>query len=146
MKQFKAKRNKTEETKAETPKNIQILSFGQFSLAGINPTKPEKVNQDSAFVINSTIGLVCGVADGHGFYGEKVSNFITNSIPLLLTQPIPSIFSTLNTNLTNQNFDTNYSGSTLSLIIINDKLTVTNVGDSQVLLGSLIESNKNKVQ
>ena len=46
--------------------------------------------------------------------------------------------------LSSQGIDTRYSGSTLSLAIFSDDLIVSNVGDSQIILGSLQASIKNQ--
>ena len=127
------------------PLLIELKSQGVYSLRGSYSVRPDKPNQDCGFVYDTPYGLVCGVADGHGHYGELVSGYISRSLLSLPLTNLASTYTTLHDRLSSQGIDTRFSGSTLSLAIFSPhRLVVSNVGDSHIILGSQGVSNSKK--
>jgi serine/threonine protein phosphatase PrpC len=114
---------------------VQVKSCGQFTMQGYNSENLNKVNQDTGFCVDTPNGLVFGVADGHGHYGELVSQYIGSVLNRLSLSSISAFYLYVHDSLTSQGIDSRYSGSTLSIACLNDKLIVSNVGDSHVILG-----------
>eukprot|EP00913_Durusdinium_trenchii_P033471 g31336.t1 len=48
--------------------------------------KPDSPNQDDFFVLQTNTWLFCGVADGHGENGHKVSHFVQEQLPQAVLQ------------------------------------------------------------
>ena len=65
-----------------------ILNIVHKSVTGMSEGKQKKDNQDAYFVIDSFAGvpnqILLGVMDGHGFYGNKVSNYVRAALPFNL--------------------------------------------------------------
>lgn len=150
MERKKKKNSQPEEIKhSQIPQGpqIQIKSFGSATLQGISQQNPSKKNQDTYFLYNMPTGFVCGVADGHGHYGEFISKYIFDKISSyrFTSKPNhPQFYNFLNDNLKTLDIDTQYSGSTLALVTVTNEIIVSNVGDSCVILGSLNSASKNK--
>ncbi|OMJ72385.1 hypothetical protein SteCoe_29200 [Stentor coeruleus] len=145
------KKKKSEEIKLpQAPQGPQIIikSSGSATLQGISQQNPTKKNQDTCFQYNMPTCFVCGVADGHGHYGEFISKYISDNISSyrFTNKPNhPQLYNFLQNNLKTLNVDIQYSGSTLSLVTVTNEIIISNVGDSCVILGSLSSTNKNKV-
>lgn len=126
-----------------------VAKFAHRSQVGYQPNNPHKVNQDNFIeAVNfagKTNAYLFAVADGHGTYGHEVSRYIKKRLPVLLSQE-SAIFSTpkkaisaavirCNMELKNAQFDVNFSGSTLTLALIdNYRVWCGNVGDSRTLI------------
>lgn len=146
----KKKNSQPEETKlSQIPQGpqIQIKSLGSATLQGISQQNPTKKNQDTYFINYMPNAFVCGVADGHGHYGEFISKYIFDKIlsyRFTGKPDHPQLYNFLNDNLKTLDVDTQYSGSTLALVTVTNEIIVSNVGDSCVILGSLNSASKNK--
>ena len=151
------------ETKIEIPKKIKYFkNFKYNSLAGKDPFLINKINQDTALTeinINNIEGFnAFGVLDGHGDEGHNVSNFaknyiineIKNYFLKLQINSLSDIYNELKKNdyflikniyqntdkeLTKQNFNSNFSGTTCVIVFqIGYNLITANVGDSRAIL------------
>merc|ERR550514_1360462 len=85
--------------------------------------------------------------DGHGEAGDKVSQFFTSRFeerlfshakwPSAPGEAMSDCLRTLEAECLKQGFDTEFSGTTAVLAtIIGNQLTVANVGDSRIILGT----------
>lgn len=87
-----------------------------------------------------------GVCDGHGSNGKEVSNFIRQVLPSYLAteKSFKAAFSETEL-LLNQQYDTNLSGSTVTLVLFQgNKITSINAGDSRAIKVAIV-ANKVKV-
>ena len=112
-----------------------ISSFSHKTMTGYMPGNPAKVNQDNYITIQNLTDDISffAVADGHGINGKEVSSFIKERYPVLLSKD-PNLLGNprkalstcalkVNSDLSHQEFDVNFSGSTfVSLLIRNKKL------------------------
>lgn len=71
------------------------LQIGIYSQKGVDPKRPQKVNQDAYFHAdfysekNEQLFFTCiGVLDGHGLKGHLVSNYLSQQLPLQLHQQL----------------------------------------------------------
>ena len=126
------------------------------SQRGYYPDTPNKRNQDACLVLppkdtNGRAGYF-GVYDGHGTYGDKVSEFVRDSLPKLIKKSMSE-----GTYVDSPNFDEAYSnifvdcnkklhkygkiddytsGTTAASVWIENKtVKVANIGDSRVIIG-----------
>ena len=126
-----------------------VSKFAHRSQVGYQPNNPHKVNQDNFIeAVNfagKTNAYLFAVADGHGTYGHEVSRYIKTRLPVLLSQesalysaPKKAISAAVircNMELNSVQFDVNFSGSTLTLALIdNNRIWCGNVGDSRTLI------------
>ncbi|EGR31134.1 protein phosphatase 2c, putative, partial [Ichthyophthirius multifiliis] len=124
--------------------HIIIIKAGQYS------PSDRKVNQDSSInmikkISDQQIGFF-GVFDGHGEYGEQVSNYVKENLQKYLlfklknTQNIISILnecfdSVSNDLLRNNQINTYLSGTTaVTVFIQGNKIYCSNCGDSRAIL------------
>lgn len=135
---------KEEEKKGKTLR-IVIRAHGEFSVKGFYPERPDKPNQDSVFFHDTPFGLVFGIADGHGYYGEQVSQYISTMLSSISLTNLPRAFTSIHDNLVSQGIDGKFSGSTLSLALFTDKLVIANVGDSHIILFSNVSTQKKNI-
>ena len=152
----KIKKNDLKNKETKYIKDIQCICKKGFSGPGI-----KKTNQDNYFIFNNFLNnknySYIGVCDGHGIYGQDISTYLVNNLPInlntdLLNQNIISIssekihniskyinssFIQTNINLnTDERIDSTYSGSTCSSLILTPKKLISiNVGDSRCILG-----------
>ena len=148
-----------------------LINIRGLSIPGKDTNNRVKLNQDS-YIIKRNINNInnfniFGVFDGHGFYGNTISNYIKdNLIKKISEHPkikaldslediyiqlknknfkiIKDIFIEIDNQILNvQNeIDISLSGSTCNMIIeIGDHLIIANTGDSRAIL---IYENKNK--
>ena len=114
------------------------------------PGNPDKVNQDACFSTTQGDFHLFGVCDGHGMYGHYVSAFIKQRLPALIFHDpklqldvktaLHTAIVKCNQDLQGINLDTNFSGSTLIVVLIKgQKLWCANVGDSRAVLGRQIK-------
>lgn len=118
-----------------------------------------KINQDRYFIfrnfLNNNDIIFLGVCDGHGQFGNEVSEYLKENLPNELNHQLKNCSATIDTpfeqiekviqdcfveqnnKLINYDrIDTRISGSTcLSTIYSPEKLIIANVGDSRCLLG-----------
>ena len=129
-------------------KSLEII-YRAYSKTGMSPDNPKKVNQDSFFHIESFANIpgcyLFGICDGHGQFGKEISSFIANRLPIiimnsqnLLINPKQALISSvelLQAEILHTKLDTSFSGSTLNLILILNRIIYcANVGDSRSVL------------
>lgn len=119
-------------------------------------TRKAKINQDRGafeypFAGRKNAAWFC-VMDGHGRSGEKISEFAINKLPELLTQH-PCLFTDPGRALEESFLKTDdllrehlgviaaTAGTTcVACLLVDDHLTIANVGDSRAVLGSISPS------
>jgi serine/threonine protein phosphatase PrpC len=128
----------------------------------------KKVNQDRYFIFRNFVmgfeNIFMGVLDGHGYYGQEVSEYIKENLPMDLnrilktkkldllkddlSQTIKQTFEMENNSLLrNKQIDSNLSGSTcVSVIYTPEKLIIANLGDSRCVLGKKINDKEWKAE
>jgi serine/threonine protein phosphatase PrpC len=147
-------------------KNRNVL-HGIRTRRGYNAMNLQKKNQDAYFAfpnfMNSELLHLFGVCDGHGTNGEKIAEFVAKTFPhhleaillqkaeqkgnfeniasFLLSQSLEmSIFQALEKtveDLTKQEVDSYFSGTTLNaILIVHNNVFVCNVGDSRSVMAS----------
>ena len=138
-------------------KGKKIKCIHDISKTGLSGDE-KKVNQDRYFIFNNFVegfdNIFMGVCDGHGYFGQEISEYIKENLPMDLNRLIKTrkldlnkddlsdtIISTFlmenNTLLRNKQIDSDLSGSTcLGVIYTPQKLIIANVGDSRCVLGS----------
>lgn len=114
--------------------------------------KPDSPNQDDFFVLQTNTWLFCGVADGHGENGHKVSHFVQEQLPQAVLQrlktenftnwrtsvvgAVDEVQSKLKLQIPDEATD---SGSTASMVFLSKdpegkwKLQSTFIGDSMIV-------------
>ena len=157
------KLNKKEKSNKEYDKEINYFRKCIYkSIAGKDSFGNRKINQDLYLVQINFINIegfnIFGVLDGHGENGHKVAAFTRDFIlselnnyfrkhkpsslleiyPLLKKNNfsiIKDIYQKADKKLLNQNFNSNFSGSTCVIVFqIGNKLICSNVGDSRAIL------------
>lgn len=137
-------------------KKAVVTKFSSLSRPGADFTGTTKTNQDSYLMKKySLTDHVFGVFDGHGFQGHFVSQAISkffNELPfgsLNSQSSLQTTFSSLSQTIKASNrFDSNSSGSTCVLVVINsDKIYCANCGDSRAIMlsgknGSIISLSR----
>ena len=140
----------------------KIKCIHEISKTGIAGTE-KKINQDRDFIFRNFVegfdNIFMGVCDGHGFFGNEVSEYIKENLPMDLNRIIKTrkldinkddlsevIINTFlmenNALFRNQQIDSDLSGSTcISVIYTPKKLIISNVGDSRCVLGSRFGEN-----
>ena len=139
-----------------TFKGKKIRCIHDISKTGLAGDE-KKVNQDRYFIFRNFVegfdNIFMGVCDGHGFFGNEVSEYIKENLPMDLNRIIKTkkldlnkddlsevIISTFimenNSLLRNKQIDSDLSGSTcVSVIYTPQKLIISNLGDSRCVLG-----------
>ena len=138
-------------------KGKQIKCIHDISKTGL-AGEEKKINQDRYFIFRNFVegfdNIFMGVCDGHGYYGNEISEYIKENLPMDLNRIIKTrkldlnkddlkevIINTFlmenNSLLRNKQIDSDLSGSTcVSVIYTPKKLIIANVGDSRCVLGS----------
>ena len=115
----------------------------------------DQINQDRAMIVSPLFGSerakLCGVWDGHGYLGERVSEFAAQQTPLRL---VNAVRDTADASLNNENLiiqalknifieidrdvPTNgMGGSTASMALqVGSQLYIANVGDSRTIVAT----------
>ena len=145
----------------KTIKFINSLCKRGYSGPGI-----KKLNQDNYFIYNKFLQnpnfTYMGICDGHGIFGQNVSDFLVENLPKNLNEKFlnNNITSLKNENIynlssffeqtfietnkqlnSNERIDSSLSGSTcVSLIFTPERLICINVGDSRCILGKFVEN------
>ena len=168
------KSNKQEKNNEEYDKERNYFRKCIYkSIAGKDSFGNRKINQDLYLAQINFINIkgfnIFGVLDGHGENGHKVAafarDFILSELNNYIQKHKPSslldIYSLLKKNnysiikdiyqkadkkLLNQNFNSNFSGSTCVIVFqIGNKLICSNVGDSRAILIYTSEENDSKL-
>ena len=148
-------------------KGKKIRCIHDISKTGLSGEE-KKVNQDRYFIfrnfVNGYENIFMGVLDGHGYYGQEVSEYIKENLPMdlnrvLKTKKINLLKDDLsevikqtfemenNSLLRNKQIDSNLSGSTcVSVIYTPEKLIIANIGDSRCVLGKKIDNDEWKAE
>jgi serine/threonine protein phosphatase PrpC len=142
-----------------------VTKFAFATKTGLSPSNPKKQNQDNWITIPHFCQLkyahFFSVCDGHGQYGEKVSDFLKKRLPLYLEQEYKymikqyeddmkannqeenlntdeiciafnNAFLNANDELFSGPTDIKFSGSTcVTILMLGQKLFCSNVGDSR---------------
>ena len=140
----------------------RIKAYDVMTQAGIDKNNSKKINQDN-YIISTNINKIknfniFGVLDGHGLYGHLISIFVgkyilnsfihnqeiklcsnSEEIYLLLKKNnykiINDIFINAEKELYNEDFDSNFSGTTCIIVIeIEEHIICANCGDSRAIL------------
>ena len=141
-------------------KGKKIKCIHDISKTGLSGDE-KKINQDRYFIFRNFVegfdNIYMGVCDGHGYFGNEVSEYIKENLPMDLNRIIKTrkldlnkddlsevIINTFvmenNSLLRNKQIDSDLSGSTcISVIYTPQKLVIANLGDSRCVLGK----NKN---
>ena len=63
----------------------KIKNYSVKTKMGRNPTKPNKVNQDSYLMLSDFCNLTSvyyfGIFDGHGLFGSQASDLVKRQLP-----------------------------------------------------------------
>ena len=129
-----------------------IASFAAETKPGKNQMTACKINQDSYWCepnfAGDTTKFYFGVCDGHGMFGERVSERVKIQMPTLLREhpsfeaDPPSVLQEIHPRIheelqTKTSIDVNYSGTTVVTTYIHGgRLYVSNCGDSRMLLAN----------
>ena len=142
-------------------KGKKIRSIHDISKTGLCSDK-KKVNQDRYFIFRNFVSgydnIFMGVLDGHGYFGQEVSEYIKENLPMDLNRILRSKNVNLNKDdlseiikqafemennslLRNRQIDSTLSGSTCAAVIYtSEKLIIMNLGDSRCILGKKINN------
>lgn len=67
----------------------RLENVGTCSIAGSDPDRPAKVNQDAHFVVNFDGGYAAaGVMDGHGLKGHILTNYLATELPNWISEQL----------------------------------------------------------
>jgi len=138
----------------ESKRTFKLNGRGMINCAmathrGFYPDKLDKPNQDSAFLkpILEDEVMMFSVYDGHGPDGHKCSQYARKNVPelfekaLATTGDMKSALDIAHVQahkdmLKDSSIDDKFSGTTASTVLLHDnKLIVSNVGDSACMLG-----------
>ena len=138
------------EQRQEEAAAFVISQYAGMSKKGYAPYNPRKKNQDALVMAEDpqTQSLLLIVMDGHGEHGDTVSRYLKNRVPeQLFAHPlfgsdieaaVAEVVSTCERRmLADAHIDCEFSGTTFVLgVIRGDKLTVANIGDSRIIVGT----------
>jgi serine/threonine protein phosphatase PrpC len=147
-------------------KGKKIRSIHDISKTGLCSDE-KKVNQDRYFIFRNFVSgydnIFMGVLDGHGYFGQEVSEYIKENLPMdlnrilkaknvnLIKDDLSEIIKQAfvmenNSLLRNRQIDSTFSGSTcVAVIYTSEKLIIMNLGDSRCILGKKI-NNEYKIE
>jgi len=137
-----------------------VAQYSGSSIAGFNPNNANKKNQDCLLMCEdeSTLSYLFVCLDGHGTNGEKVSQFVKESLELQLFQhksfdrdpqsAIREVLLQVERDLCDtEDKHGDYSGTTVCMALIRSKkLIVANIGDSRIILAKIVKDDKSKSQ
>ena len=164
---FKINNNKSNKKNIPEFKGKKIKCIHDISKTGLAGVE-KKINQDRDFIFRNFVegfdNIFMGVCDGHGFYGNEVSEYIKENLPMDLNRIIKTRKLDLNKDdlskvlidtfdmennslLRNKQIDSDLSGSTcVSVIYTPQKLIIANLGDSRCVLGKKINNSEWKYE
>ena len=138
----------------ETNKSDLFNSFSMKSQVGMVPFNPNKANQDRAIAVTdlfektSSPAALFGVFDGHGMYGDDVSQYLSDKMEdwyknakhkdLIIKDPenaLKQCYNDLTESLLKSKINCNFSGTTAVVTYMDkENLYTANVGDSRCIL------------
>lgn len=139
------------------------LYYLRFVMQGTNYTGMEKTNQDSFSVHSPFAGckdsMFFGVFDGHGLAGHAIAKFMSNTLPAKLHNLVAKLdssrieekivkeaFDRCQADLEGATFDSDYSGTTCTIALIQgSRLFLAATGDSRLLIGRHTKNEDLKV-
>jgi len=136
-------------TEPDVSKGLVVASYHGVTKKGHAPYNPMKKNQDSMVmsIDPATDTLILAVFDGHGEFGDKVSEYYENKLAdQLFGHPswatdVKAVSREVILGLEqeivyNPRINTNFSGTTLTMVIVRgDHMTGVNIGDSRAVIG-----------
>ena len=134
------------ENEKELKKKVfkKILKIDSCTIPGYSLTGVKQKNQDSFFLKKNFLSkdehFFIGICDGHGLFGDLVSQYISETLPLYVKdiskeELIKAFINTNNSLTNNTKIDCSLSGTTCtSLIITLDKIICANIGDTRAIL------------
>ena len=134
------------ESEKEIKKKIikKILKIDSCTIPGYTLNGVKQKNQDSFFLKKNFLSkdehFFIGICDGHGLFGDLVSQYISETLPLYVKNItdedlIQAFIDTNNSLITNTKIDCSLSGTTCtSLIITLDKIICANIGNTRAIL------------
>ena len=124
--------------------NKKILKIDSCTIPGYSLNGVKQKNQDSFFLKKNFLSkeeqFFIGICDGHGSFGDLVSQYISETLPLYVKNTskeelIKAYIDTNNALINNSKIDCSLSGTTCtSLIITLDKITCANIGNTRAIL------------
>ena len=134
--------NKNTQTTEKITK--KILKIDSCTIPGYSANGIKQKNLDSFFLeknyLDKEENFLIGICDGHGIYGDLISQYISQKLPCVLKniskENIIKTFIELNNSLINNTkIDCSLSGTTCtSLIISLDKIICSNIGNTRAIL------------
>ena len=70
--------------------NNIVFQVGAVSIAGTDPDRPSKVNQDAYFLFQGQNYVGVGVMDGHGLKGHELTSYLREQLPIRLQEQLDS--------------------------------------------------------
>lgn len=142
---------KLEKQSKEINESDLFKSYAMKTQVGVVPFNPRKCNQDRFLVIPNLFdnnAALFGVFDGHGVYGDDVSQYCTEKMEewyrneknknLILKHPkeaLKNCFNDLTKSLAKSQINCNFSGTTAVVTFLTeDYIYTANVGDSRSVL------------
>mmetsp|Transcript_39261 Transcript_39261/g.91587 ORF Transcript_39261/g.91587 Transcript_39261/m.91587 type:complete len:304 (-) Transcript_39261:53-964(-) len=138
------------QTNIVAPKGSHVVTqYSGVTKKGHAPYNPMKKNQDALVMQHdpATDTLVLAVFDGHGEFGDKVSEYYEKKLieamfshpswPTDVKSVSREVILRLEQEITrNPRINTNFSGTTLTMVIVRgDHITGVNIGDSRAVIG-----------
>ena len=122
----------------------KILKIDSCTIPGYTVNGIKQKNQDSFFLKKNFLSVneqfLIGICDGHGLFGDLVSQYISETLPLYIKnttkEELTKAFIDTNESLINNTkIDCSLSGATCtSLIITLDKIICANIGNTRAIL------------
>ena len=142
---FLSNKNKNSQNSNNSNKIIKkILKIDSCTIPGYSLKGVKQKNLDSFFLKKNFLekeeNFFIGICDGHGIYGDLISQYIAQNLPELLKniskENIIQIFKDLNKALISRSkIDCSLSGTTCtSLIISLEKIICANIGNTRAIL------------
>ena len=140
--------NKTKKTENKIKNKIlkKILKIDSCTIPGYSSAGIKQKNLDSFFLKKNFLekeeNFLIGICDGHGIYGDLVSKYISENLPLFLKndseENIIKTFIDINNSLIDKNqtnIDCSLSGCTCTTLIISlEKIICANIGHTRAIL------------
>ena len=145
------------ESEKESKKNVikKILKIDSCTIPGYTLSGVKQKNQDSFFLKKNFLSkdeqFFIGICDGHGIFGDLVSQYISQTLPLHVKNTsneelINAFIETNNTLINKTKIDCSLSGTTCtSLIITLDKIICANIGNTRAILAKFEKGCYNTV-
>ena len=122
----------------------KILKIDSCTIPGYSITGIKQKNLDSFFLkknfLNKEENFLIGICDGHGIYGDLISQYISQNLPSFLETTseenlIKAYIDINNSLISTKKIDCSLSGTTcISLIISLEKIICANIGNTRAIL------------